>query len=75
MGRRGGIFHWKVILCEGKNHEVKRIFKNLASKIIQLHRASFAGVTVDNLCPGKYRELKKKEIDELLRPNELIEKN
>ena len=75
LGKKGGLIHWKVILCEGKHHEVKRIFKPLGSMVIHLHRESFAGITVDNIGPGKYRELKKNEIAELLRTNEVTEKN
>ena len=75
LGKKGGLIHWKVILCEGKHHEVKRIFKTLRSMVIHLHRESFAGITADNIGPGKYRELKKNEITELLRTNEVTEKN
>ncbi len=75
LGKRGGLIHWKVILCEGKHHEVKRIFKMLGSSVIHLHRESFAGISVDNLVPGKYRELKKNEINALIRSNELSDKN
>jgi 16S rRNA pseudouridine516 synthase len=75
LGKQGGLIHWKVILCEGKHHEVKRIFKTLGSMVIHLHRESFAGITADNISPGKYRELKKNEITELLRTNEMTEKN
>ena len=35
---RGGLIYWKVVLHEGKNHEVKRILKALGSKVIHLHR-------------------------------------
>ena len=75
LGKKGGLIHWKVILNEGKHHEVKRIFKTLGSAVIHLHRESFAGITADNICAGEYRELKKNEISELLRSNELSEKN
>ena len=75
LGKKGGLIYWKVILCEGKKHEVKRIFKTLGSAVIHLHRESFAGITADNICPGEYRELKKNEINSLLRLNELNKKN
>ena len=74
LGKKGGLIHWKVQLCEGKNHEVKRIFKILGSNVIHLHRESFAGLTVDSIYPGKYRELKKDEINALVRLNDLTEK-
>jgi len=75
LGKKGGLIYWKIILCEGKNHEVKRIFKTLGSIVVRLHRESFAGITADNIKPGKYRELKKNDINHLLRSNKLTDKN
>ena len=75
LGKKGGLVHWKVILCEGKHHEVKRIFKTLGSLVIHLHRESFAGISVDRISLGQYRELKKNEIYELHQSNELSKKN
>ena len=65
LGRKGGFLYWKVVLREGKHHEVKRIFKVFGSKVVHLHRRSFAGLEIDTVAPGKYRELKKSEIDNL----------
>jgi len=65
LERKGGLIYWKVILREGKNHEVKRIFKALGSAVVHLHRHSFAGLDIDKVYPGKYRELSKMEIDSL----------
>ena len=75
LGKKGGLIHWKVVLCEGKHHEVKRIFKALGSTVIHLHRESFAGIKIDTIYPGKYRELTKIEIEKLVRLNELAKKN
>ena len=65
LDRKGGLIYWKVVLREGKNHEVKRIFKALGSKVIHLHRQSFAGLEIEMVAPGKYRELNKMEIAKL----------
>ena len=65
LERKGGLIYWKVILREGKNREVKRIFKALGSAVVHLHRQSFAGLEIDEVYPGKYRELNKIEIDKL----------
>ena len=62
----GGLIYWKVILKEGKNHEVKRIFKALGSSVIHLHRESFAGLNVNNLSPGKFKRLSKVDLNELV---------
>ena len=66
QNRKGGLIYWKVILSEGKTHEVKRIFKALDSRVIHLHRYSFAGLEVDSVSPGKYQVLKEKEIKRLV---------
>ena len=65
LEKKGGLVYWKVTLREGKNHEVKRIFKVLGSAVVHLHRQSFAGLEIDMVYPGKYRELNKIEIDSL----------
>ena len=66
LGKKGGLVHWRMILHEGKNHEVKRIFKYFGSTVIHLHRESFAGFSVENILPGKYRKVTKKELNKIL---------
>jgi len=56
---------WSVILYEGKYREIHRIFEFFNIKVLKLHRYRFAGITSDNLKPGKFRRLKKKEIETL----------
>jgi pseudouridine synthase len=65
INKRGGLIYWRVILNEGKNHEVKRIFKALGSRVIHLHRHSIAGLEIDAILPGKYQLLKEKDIQKL----------
>ena len=66
IGKKGGLIVWRMYLHEGKNHEVKRIFKFLGSSVVHLHRESFAGFSVENLSPGKYRRIKRKELNKIL---------
>ena len=66
LEKKGGLIYWKVILQEGKNHEVKHIFKALDSRVIHLHRHSFAGLEIDAVAPGKYQVLKEEVIQKLL---------
>ena len=47
-------------------HEVKHIFKALDSRVIHLHRHSFAGFEIDAVSPGKYQVLKEKVIQKLV---------
>ena len=65
INKRGGLIYWRVILNEGKNHEVKRIFKALGSRVIHLHRHSIAGLEIDAILPVKYQLLKEKDIQKL----------
>jgi 23S rRNA pseudouridine2605 synthase len=65
LDRYKGRILWEVILTEGKNREVKRIFENFGTNIVSLHRHSFAGLNVNNLKIGKYRQLNSKIIQSL----------
>ena len=37
LGKKNGLILWRVVLLEGKNHEVKRIFKYFESTVVHLH--------------------------------------
>lgn len=67
VGSRGNKIIYQVLLTEGKNREVKRIFKHYGVPVIRLHRSAFAGLSADTLQPGKYRRLSKSEIQRLYR--------
>lgn len=69
--RKGQKVFWDIQLKEGKNQEVKRIFINLGSRVMDLHRYHFAGMELGNLKPGTYRKLKMPELKFL---NEQIQK-
>jgi len=58
----GNIFEWDILLKEGKNREIKRIFSNFNSKVTLIHRYSFCGIMLNNLKIGKYRKMPIKEI-------------
>ena len=62
LDRKGGLIYWKVVLREGKYHEVKRIFKALGSVVVHLHRQSFAGLEIDKISPGKFQVLKENDV-------------
>lgn len=46
-------------ICEGRYHQVKRMFAAVGNKVIQLHRVNFAGYEVDDLQEGAYKILDK----------------
>ncbi len=50
-------------ICEGKYHQVKRMFAALGNKVEQLHRESVGSIALDpELEPGEYRPLTAQEI-------------
>ena len=55
----------EIIVHEGKNHEVKRIFEDVGYEVIKLKRESFGFVTLSGLSSGKSRKLTKKEVKQL----------
>ncbi|MFV0275133.1 MAG: pseudouridine synthase [Bacilli bacterium] len=52
----------ELAIHEGKNHQVKNMFKTLGYNVIKLKRERIAFITTDGLKPGEYRELSTKEV-------------
>lgn len=50
--------HIKLEICEGKYHQVKRMFAAVGNRVLTLHRVSFAGFTVEDLKEGEYKFIK-----------------
>ena len=60
----GEDFAAAVTLCEGKFHQVKRMFAATGNEVLYLKRIAMGGVTLEpKLLPGQYRELSKEELD------------
>lgn len=59
----GEISEILITICEGKYHQVKRMFEAVGKKVIYLKRLSMGILTLDAaLQPGEYRSLTKQEI-------------
>lgn len=55
-----------VTICEGKYHQIKRMFAKMGKKVLYLKRIRMGSLVLDDsLKPGEYRELKSEEIMEL----------
>ena len=55
-----------VEICEGKFHQVKRMFEAVGKKVTYLKRISMGTLQLDeNLQPGEWRTLTESEIDNL----------
>lgn len=55
----------KIVIHEGKYHEIKRMFEKVGHPVLKLSRARFGSVTCDGLKQGEFRRLKPHEIKQL----------
>lgn len=56
--------HAKLVLTEGKYHQVKRMMAYFGNKVIDLHRASIGTITLEGLEKGESRFLTEEEINQ-----------
>jgi 23S rRNA pseudouridine2605 synthase len=55
----------ELTLHEGRKHQVKRMCEAVGHPVLRLHRSRYAGLTVEGLEPGRWRELEPDEVKEL----------
>ncbi|MBL92998.1 MAG: pseudouridine synthase [Myxococcales bacterium] len=55
----------EIIITEGRNRQVKRMFWRIKHPVIKLVRTHFGNLNIDGLRPGQFRELSKKELAQL----------
>lgn len=55
----------EIIIHEGKNHEVKKMFESVGFNVLKLKRERIAFLTLNGLNAGEYRKLNPKEIKQL----------
>ena len=53
----------EIIITEGKNHQVKRMFDEVGYEVLKLKREKVAFFDLGNLTSGKYRKLTSKEVN------------
>jgi 23S rRNA pseudouridine2605 synthase len=58
----------ELTIHEGRKHQVKRMLEAVGHPVRSLHRSRYAGLTVDGLEPGQWRELSRDEIAGLRAP-------
>jgi 23S rRNA pseudouridine2605 synthase len=63
--RRLGPSRVELAIHEGRKHQVKRMLEAVGHPVRRLHRSRYAGLTVDGLEPGEWRELPPEEVDAL----------
>jgi len=55
----------ELVLHEGRKHQVKRMCAAVGHPVTRLHRSRYAGLTLEGLEPGAWRELEPSEADQL----------
>jgi pseudouridine synthase len=63
--RRLGPSEIELTLHEGRKHQVKRMCAAVGHPVTTLHRPAYAGLTVEGLGPGDWRELTREEVEGL----------
>lgn len=54
-------------IVEGRNRQVRRMVEAVGHRVRRLHRSVYAGLRVDGLAPGAWRELTAREVEQLRR--------
>jgi pseudouridine synthase len=55
----------EVTIHEGRNRQVRRMLEAVGYPATRLHRSAYAGLTVEGLEPGAWRELEPSEVERL----------
>jgi 23S rRNA pseudouridine2605 synthase len=63
--RRLGPGRVELVLHEGRKHQVKRMLEAVGHPVRQLHRSGYAGLTLEGLEPGDWRELVPVDVERL----------
>jgi pseudouridine synthase len=65
QARRLGPGRVELAIHEGRKHQVKRMLAALGHPVTRLHRSRYAGLTLEGLEPGQWRELEPSEVERL----------
>jgi 23S rRNA pseudouridine2605 synthase len=57
----------ELTLHEGRNRQVRRMLEAVGHQVQRLHRSTYAGLTLEGLEPGAWRELEPSEVQRLTR--------
>ncbi len=63
--RRLGPSRLELTLHEGRKHQVKRMCEAVGHPVLRLHRSRYAGLTLEGLEPGAWRELEPADVRRL----------
>lgn len=63
--RQGQSMWLEVILSEGHNREIRRLFAKMGHKVMRLERIAFGPLSLGKLKAGEFRELRHEELERL----------
>jgi 23S rRNA pseudouridine2605 synthase len=55
----------ELVIHEGRNRQVRRMLEAVGHPVTRLHRSAYAGLTLEGLEPGRWRELEPSEVEAL----------
>ena len=55
----------ELAIHEGRNRQVRRMLDAVGHPVRRLHRSAYAGLTLEGLEPGRWRELEPFEVERL----------
>jgi 23S rRNA pseudouridine2605 synthase len=62
LKKQGKSTHIEIVLTEGRNRELRRMFARIGHKVLKLKRVGFGSLRLGKLAPGEYRELRREEL-------------
>jgi len=65
QARRLGPSKLELVIHEGRKHQVKRMLEAVGHPVTRLHRSRYAGLSLEGLEPGAWRELEPSEVERL----------
>jgi 23S rRNA pseudouridine2605 synthase len=65
--RRLGRSRLELTIHEGRNRHVRRMLEAVGHPVLRLHRSAYAGLTLEGLEPGAWRELEPSDVERLRR--------
>ena len=57
----------EITIHEGKNRQIRKMCEAIGHKVLALHRSKIADISVKDLPIGKWRYLRKEEIEKLVK--------
>jgi 23S rRNA pseudouridine2605 synthase len=72
--KRGSNCWYEVILKQGRNRQIRRMFEEIGHAVMRLRRTTIGPVRLGQLKPGEYRNLTERELHRLRQPRSAKQK-